>query len=245
MPSSEADIARAYKELALLVLDEHPLGAVLRRIAELAARIVPGAQDASVTLVQGGKARSVAFSGQVAVTLDERQYELGYGPCMDAARTGQVISIEDTSHSEAYSEFSRQAHRQGIHRILSIGMPGLQDTGGALNIYCTAAPGRFDQATREIATTFAGYAAFVLQNAAIYARALEEVGQMTQAMASRASIEQAKGIIMRDQQITADEAFTFLVQAASRSDRKVRDVAQRLIDTASTTTTAATPPAGP
>jgi GAF domain-containing protein len=240
VPTSAADIACAYKELAMLVLDEHPLGAVLRRIAELAARIVPGAQDASVTLIQGGKARSVAFSGQVAVALDERQYELGYGPCMDAARTGDVISIEDTSRSEAYPEFSRQAHRQGINRILAIGMPGLQDTAGALNVYCIAGIGPFDQATREIATTFAGYAAFALQNAAIYARALEEVSQMTQAMASRASIEQAKGIIMRDQQTTADEAFTILVQAASTSDRKVRDVAQRVIDTAT-----ATPPATP
>ena len=224
----------AYAELAKIVLNRQPLGAVLRRIAELAAKIVPGANDVSVTLIERNRARSVAFTGPLATALDERQYEDGFGPCMDAAVTGQLIQIEDTAEDEIYPEFCRQARRHGIRHTLSIGMPTQQDTTGALNIYGAGTAGPFDQAARDIAATFAGYAAIALLNAALYAGALDEVSQMHRAMASRASIEQAKGILMRDQRCTADEAFAILREKSSRTNRKLRDIAQSIIDEAIT-----------
>lgn len=51
-------------------------------------------------------------------------------------------------------------------------------------------------------------------------------------MASRASIEQAKGILMRERHCTADEAFAILKFPSSQSDRKLRDVAQSVLDDA-------------
>ena len=226
------DAVSAYAELAKIVLNQQPLGAVLRRIAELAAKIIPGANDVSVTLIERNRARSVAFTGPLATALDERQYEDGFGPCMDAAVTGQLIQIEDTTQDEIYPEFSRQARRHGIRHTLSIGMPTQQDTTGALNIYGDGTAGPFDQAARDIAATFAGYAAIALLNAALYAGALDEVSQMHRAIASRASIEQAKGILMRDQHCTADEAFAILRERSSHTNRKLRDIAQSIIDEA-------------
>ncbi len=222
----------AYVELAKIILNEQPLGVVLRRIAELAAEIIPGADDVSVTLIEREQARSVAFTGPLAVALDERQYEAGFGPCMDAAVTGQVIQIDDTAVGDGYPDFSRQAHHHGIRHTLSIGMPTNQSIAGALNIYGGGSSGPFDQTARDIATTFAGYAAIALLNATLYAGATDEVAQMRQAMASRASIEQAKGILMRDRRCTADEAFIILREKASRSNRKLRAIAQDIIDEA-------------
>src|SRR4051794_29713329 len=79
------DPTAAYAELAKIVLGEQPLGAVMHRIAVLAAQTIPGADDVSVTLIERGRARTVSFSGTLAAALDERQYEDGFGPCMDAA----------------------------------------------------------------------------------------------------------------------------------------------------------------
>ncbi len=86
-----------------------------------------------------------------------------------------------------------------------------------------------DDTTVEAATAFAGHAAVTLFNAALYAGAQEEVAQMRQAMASRAQIEQAKGVIMSTQRCTPEEAFVILVDLSSRSNRKLRDVAQSVI----------------
>jgi GAF domain-containing protein len=236
--------ASTYAELAKIALHEQPLGAVLGRIATLAARVIPGAEEVSVTLVEQGRARTVAFTGKLAVALDERQYADGFGPCLDAAVTGQLVSIDDTSRETRYPEFAYQAARSGIGRTMSVGLPTLHEITGALNIYGAEPAGPFDEAAVDIATTFAGYSAAALLNAAIYAGALDEVDQMRQAMATRAQIEQAKGIIMAEQHCTADEAFGILVRASSRTNRKLRDIAQEVVDRTVHETGAADPAPG-
>jgi GAF domain-containing protein len=219
----------AYTELARIVLGDQPLGAVLSRVAQLAADLVPEVTEASVTVIDHGRARSVAFSGRRAAILDERQYEDGYGPCMDAAVTGEVIVIADTSTDTLYPQFSRAAARAGIRHTLSVGLATMvQGTTGALNLYGTE--GLFGRAAHDVATGFAAYAAVAVSNAAVLAGALDEVEQMRAAMASRAVIEQAKGIIMATRRCSADEAFHVLRDASSRSNRKLRDIAQALVD---------------
>ena len=48
-------------------------------------------------------------------------------------------------------------------------------------------------------------------------------------MASRAVIEQAKGILMAQRDCSADEAFDMLRRASQRENVKLRDVAQRIV----------------
>lgn len=52
---------------------------------------------------------------------------------------------------------------------------------------------------------------------------------MRNAMASRAVIEQAKGIIIRDHRCNAEDAFDILREASSGMHRKLRDVAQSMV----------------
>ena len=54
--------------------------------------------------------------------------------------------------------------------------------------------------------------------------------QLADAMKSRAVIEQAKGIIMGDRRCNADTAFDLLREMSQRSNRKLRDVAQELVN---------------
>jgi GAF domain-containing protein len=225
---------QAYAELAKIVLSAQPLGAILHRVAELAAQVVEGADDASVTLIEHGRFRTVSFSGPLAVALDERQYDKGFGPCMDAAASGSTIVIEDTAHEDTYRDFAHQALRVGVRHVISVGLPTpLPATDGALNIYGKGSRGPFSIEAREAAASFACYASVALANAALYAGAVEEVAQMKKALASRAVIEQAKGIIMRDKRCDADEAFMVLRNASSRSNRKLRDIAAQIVQSAS------------
>jgi len=221
----------AFAELSKIMLGEQPLTATMERIAALAAQTIPGADAVSVTLMEGDEARTVAFTGPVAVALDERQYEAGFGPCMDAAVTGGTIVIEDTSNDAVYPDFSRAAARQGVRHTLSVGMPIPQRIVGALNIYGigTAA---FDDEAKRLTSTYAGYAAVSLANAALYTSTAELAMQMQQAMASRAVIEQAKGILMRDNRCSPDDAFAMLVRASNQGNRKLRDVAQAMVRSA-------------
>jgi hypothetical protein len=67
-----------------------------------------------------------------------------------------------------------------------------------------------------------------------HVRALEtEVEQLRTAMASRAAIEQAKGVLMLLMGCGDQVAFDLLAHISSHTHRKVRDVAQAVIDSAS------------
>jgi AmiR/NasT family two-component response regulator len=52
-------------------------------------------------------------------------------------------------------------------------------------------------------------------------------------LTSRAVIDQAKGILMGQHRVGADEAFDILRTTSQRENRKLRDLAQELVDRAS------------
>jgi GAF domain-containing protein len=227
-PNSTVRLRTAAAELATTVLTERPVGAVLHRIVSLAAVTIPGADEVSISMVHDGRLRAVAFSGPLGAALDERQHHTGFGPCLDAARTGRTIVIEDTAHSPRYPGFAALAHRNGIHHTLTLSLPAHHGTAGALNLYGHH-PGPFSAETRSTATAFIELVTAAAINATTYAVALDEIAQLQTALVSRAGIEQAKGILMRDLSCSPEHAFAVLSDRASRSNRKLRDLAEDVV----------------
>ena len=202
---------------------------VLGHVAKLAREHVPGVDEASITLLRHDRATTAAFAGEAALELDERQYAAGYGPCLDALAGGALVVVPDTSRDQTYPDFSRRARELGFTHTFSVGMPMAAGASGALNLYGRG-EGPFSDDALRAAQAFVDYAAIAVSNAALYASTAELAEQMHEAMQSRAVIEQAKGILIRDNRCTADEAFNMLVNASNRSNRKLRDIAQGLVE---------------
>jgi GAF domain-containing protein len=231
MQQHQLDPTDAFSELGRIKLSDTDLNGVLTKIAELARRTIPGAEDVSVTLVRGDGAHTAAFTGVLALTLDEWQYKQGRGPCLDAAQGAAVVSVPDTSTEDRWPEWASAARGQGAYSSLSIGLPVQEAVVGALNIY-GAKPQAFDDDAVALAQTFAGYAAVAMANAHLYDSTANLAQHMQTAMESRAVIEQAKGIIMGERRCTAEEAFAILVKISQDSNCKLRDVAAALVDKA-------------
>ena len=225
------DAMAAFAELGRISLAEHDLGQVLTRVAELAKRVISGAAEVSVTLVAGGLAGTAAYTGNLALSLDERQYDAGYGPCLDAAAKETVHLIADMAAETRWPAFTADALRHGAHSSLSVGIPVHETVTGAINIYADQAE-VFDDEAVELARTFAGYAAVAMANANLYSTTAALAEQMTRAMASRAVIEQAKGILIAQRQLSPEAAFDVLSRASQTANRKLRDIAQAIVDKA-------------
>ncbi|WP_432574135.1 ANTAR domain-containing protein [Kineococcus sp. SYSU DK005] len=225
---------QAFAELGTLVVGHSPLGQVLHRTAALAAACVPGAEQVSITLLEGGSARSAAFTGALAATLDERQYEAGFGPCLHAAQSGQSIRIDDTTTEATtgtYRDFAATAARAGVRSTVSIGMPMPQPLTGAINVYRFDA-GVLDEQALGLLQDFAGYAAIALANHALYASAADLNTHLRTAMTSRAVIEQAKGVLIAQLHCTPEEAFAHLVRRSQNTNRKLRQIAAEIVQRA-------------
>lgn len=228
MTPDRLDPTIAFAELGRINLAENDLPGVLTHVAELARRTVPGAEQVSVTLVRGHTAETAAYTGQLALTLDEWQYQQGTGPCLEAATGQATVSVKAMSGEDRWPDWARHAVAAGARSSLSVGLPIEDEIDGALNLYGVR-DRAFDDAAVQLAETFAGYAAVAVANATLYTVTAQLARQMQAAMASRAVIEQAKGIIMGRRRCTAEEAFVILTRTSQDSNRKLRDVAATLV----------------
>ena len=222
----------ALAQLSLVVLGDEPLPAILERLVRIACQVLPLEVQASITLVSGDDATTVGSTAELAATLDERQYDDQRGPCLDAATAGERVLIADMRQESRWPQFASSAVDAGVLSSLSMPLPIQRQVTGALNFYA-AVRNAFSDETIELAELFATHAAVAVGNAHLYETTAARAEQMKQAMATRAVIEQAKGIIMRDRGCTPDEAFDTLAHMSQQSHTKLRDVAQKLVDEAS------------
>jgi GAF domain-containing protein len=229
--SQPLDPIDAFGRLGRIKLAETDLKGVLEEVAHLARRTIPGAEEVSVTLVDTKKAYTAAYTGRLALDLDELQYGEGHGPCLDAS-AATTLSLPDMATEDRWPDWAARALQAGVHSSLSIGLPMHEQVTGALNVYATG-PGAFDGDAIILGQTFAGYAAVALTNAHLYDAQANLAQQMQAAMQSRAVIEQAKGIIMGSRHCTAEEAFAILTRLSQDTNRKLRDVATTLVASAS------------
>lgn len=219
----------AFQELAAVTLADHSLDTVMQKVAGLVKRTVPGAAEVSVTVMERGRPATIAATGRLAADLDERQYDAGYGPCMSSVEGGEPVTINDMDGEDRFGQWAKDAAAAGAHSSLSIPVPLQREVAAALNIYSTE-KNRFDEQGVELATTFAAYAGVALANMHLYEAQGRVAEQLQAAMRSRAAVEQAKGILMGQRGCSADEAFNALVALSQDSNRKLRDVAQALIE---------------
>jgi GAF domain-containing protein len=231
MPRPPTDPSAALGELARIDLREHDLNQVLTRVAELAQRTVTGADEVSVTLLDGGTGTTPAFTGPLALESDERQYQSG-GPCVQAAETGEPVLVSDTATEDRWPDYVPAAVAAGVASSLSVPLPAREAVTGAINLYSRRPRAFDDDEALSLGQSFAGYAGVAIANAHLYRTTAALARQMEAAMATRAVIEQAKGLLIGQHHCSPDEAFQLLVRASTSSNRKLRDIAADLVRSA-------------
>jgi GAF domain-containing protein len=225
-----ADPAEALERLGRLSLRELSMDSLLQMVADLTKTVMPGNPEASVLLLAKDQPNTVSSTGELATDLDESQYETGQGPCLHAARTGEVTEIRDTRADDRWPDYTPRAVEHGNLSSLSIPLAIDQDAqvSGALNIYARR-PDAFDEASRSVATRFAPYAAVAAGNLYAYQSARDMADNLQTALESRAVIDQAKGILMERYKLTPDQAFQLLARVSMTTNRKLRDIADHLV----------------
>jgi GAF domain-containing protein len=220
----------ALDRLGRIRLTDHSMRSLLDEIAELARQTLPGQLSTSVTLLTGDRPSTVVGTGDLARALDETQYGIGDGPCVHAAAHNEPVEIADMRQDRRWPVFAGAAVAQGCLSSLSLPLPIQEGVSGALNIYARHAQ-TFTSADREFAERFASYAAVVAGNMLVYESALDRARNLQAALESRAVIDQAKGVLMERFKLTPDQAFQALARVSMETNTKVREVAERFIDT--------------
>jgi GAF domain-containing protein len=231
-PPAPGNATEALLHLGRLSLRELSMESLLQSVAEQATTVVPGNLEASVTLLVKGLPSTVASTAELALDLDETQYERGHGPCLHAASTGEATEIADTRTDTRWPDYARRAAERGNRSSLSVPLVIDEDEQvfGALNLY-SRLPAAFDAESRAAALAFGPYAAVAAGNVHAYQRARDTAENLQAALENRAVIEQAKGILVERFKVTPDHAFRLLAVASMNANRKLRHVAEDLVTT--------------
>jgi GAF domain-containing protein len=228
---SDSPLAESLAALSRFFVGDGTLKDTLQRVSELATQAVPAADLVGITMVVEGRQRTAVFTDELALEIDQAQYDTGEGPCLDAFKQQQVFSIPATRERGPWPAFRRSAASHGILSTLSMPLGVDKSPLGAMNLYSRTEQA-FNENDAQVAALFASQASIVLANAQAYWDAHELSARLGDAMKTRSVIEQAKGMLMAAQHCDENEAFEMLVRASQRENVKLREIAARIVKAA-------------
>lgn len=234
--ADDVDLSAGLRGVAGLVAGGRGVTDLLRDVAEFAARAIPGVDGAGVTLIDMcGETTSVkawAVTVPFVEDIDRLQYaEIKEGPCVTCMRTRRSTVSGSLGSDSRWPHFGGRVARMGVHSALALPMMVGDQLVGAINTYARSRDAFGDHAV-ELGSQFAGPAAVSLHNAQLLDHAQARTRQLQSALSTRATIDQAIGIIRARAGVDAQVAFDRLVRMSQDDNMKLRVVAERLVDEA-------------
>ncbi|MEU2250542.1 GAF and ANTAR domain-containing protein [Streptomyces sp. NPDC019224] len=196
------------------------------RLGRRAMRCSAGCRGATVVLrFPDGERHSAATHPDLAA-LVALQEETGEGPDAEAARSGRPVSAADLVTDARWPDFRVAALERGLRACTAV--PAAEGATTTVALYAFR-PWRLPASVQEVVRVLAEETAEGLLREHARAGAEAEADQLRTAMASRAVIDQAGGIVMHMLDCDADHAFDVLRTLSQRTNRKLSAVAARIV----------------
>lgn len=227
LPSPNATLA----ELAGLLLSTESFTDLLQGVAELAVRMINAATTCGITLAQQGRVMTVASADALADQLDEHQYELDQGPCLQALRTGEVVDAPDLGQELRWNRYPSIAMGYGIRSVHSVPLIVNGAPVGVLNLYAST-PCAFSVGERQLAGLLADQTVIAVTAAVRHYDETTLSDHLRAALSSRSIIDQALGVVMAQARCSEQEAFATLRAVSQHRNVKLRLVAAELVEAA-------------
>jgi GAF domain-containing protein len=201
---------------------EHPVS--YEQLSKRAVVVVPSCELASVTLrLRKNRMETVGASDPLAREVDELQYALDEGPCLEAALDHEDCFVShDLADDDRWPRWAPLAVERGIRSILGIRLKAGSETLGALNLFSSSA-GVFEREAIDVGLIFGAHAAEALNRS-------RQVTGLQEALESRHWIGVAQGILMTRYDLDVDTSFEVLRRYASDRNHKLRDLAASVIE---------------
>lgn len=162
--------------------------------------------------------RKVAASDDRFGHLEDLQIRHGEGPCIDAFDSQELISAEDLTSEQRWPEFSTAAVARKVRAVLASPLPYNQAAVGVVAVLSEQR--RPWSPEGELALlAFTDLAALFIASMMQGEQQSELAAQLQGALDSRKVIEQAKGVLMGTESLSARAAYEQL-RARARSERR-------------------------
>jgi GAF domain-containing protein len=201
---------------------------VLRGLTTALAAGVPGCSGGSA---EHWRDHRVLVSGSHSelIMLVEGERELDEGPSVEARRTGNRVAVADVLADSRWPRYAALATRWGVRSILTVPIevsPVLLIVG----LYSVRRGAFSPQGAQSLAGMLTEQVGVAMANMWDFEEVRTDAAQLQEALAGRALIDQAKGIIMQTSGCTAEAAFEELRRISQHHQVKVADLARLLVE---------------
>lgn len=203
----------------------------LHRLCAVLTRVLPASGIGLSLLtddnVGGG---TVAASDAESRVLEELQFTLGEGPCIDAyASRRPVLEPDLATHGfRRWPGFAPAARQRGVQAVFAFPLQVGAARAGALDVYRDA-PGSLTPEALTQAFTFAEVAMGLLVDGQEVADGHADTPELDAVLAHRLEVYQAQGMVMVDLGVHIDEAMARLRGHAYAEGRSISDVSKDIV----------------
>jgi PAS domain S-box-containing protein len=203
------------------------LAATLHEVADAAALLVRADGAGLMLADQAGALRWVTATGEAEQAFERAQRDLDEGPCIDAFARNEVVRSTDLRADPRWPRLGPAVATNRIRGVLSVPVGLGADMLGTCNAITHSPRGWTDAAAAIVA--FGAVIGRLLRTTTEARRKGDLAVQLQAALDSRIVVEQAKGVLMEREGLSAQAAFERLRRRARSRSIRIDDLARRLI----------------
>jgi hypothetical protein len=223
-------LAEAFVGLADTLVDDYDAVELSQQLVDSSMVLLPiAAAGLLIGDMQGGL-HVLASSSEETRLLELLQIEADLGPCLLAYRTGEQVLVDDLSvDSHHWPEFAERALAYNYRSVCALPLRLRDERVGALNLFRDQV-GSLKPVDLAVGQALADVATIGILHQRILTHSDVINQQLQTALNTRVVIEQAKGVIAERGHVDMEEAFALLRSHARRSQQRLADVAQAVVD---------------
>jgi len=197
---------------------------ILKLIVTVTAEVMSSKICSLMLLDEDKKELAIRATQSISEIYNKKpNLKLGEGIAGKVALENKPKVVYDVSREPEY-KYREIAQKEGLKSLLSVPLNVKGKIVGVLNLY-TSKPHKFTQNEINILTTVANQAAITIENAQLLVKS--QIAE--EALETRKAVERAKGILMKDLQLSEEEAFRKIQKQSMNTRRSMRQIAEAII----------------
>ncbi len=218
------EVIEALSKISEAITSDLYLEDILKLIVTVTAEVM-GSKICSLMLLDPKK-KELTIKATQSISkeyINKNPLKLGEGIAGKVALENSPIAVYNILENKIY-KYRDIARKENLASLLCVPLHVKGRSIGVLTIY-TSEPHKFSDYEVNILKTVADQAAIVIENY----RLVVETKVVKEELETRKSVERAKGILMKRQNLTEEEAFRKIQKFAMDNRKPMREIAEAII----------------